>query len=402
MKLHGKFVYNRALSIGRKDCENVLIKGDNKLVLPFFKETYAGRIKCIYIDPPYNNGDDYHYYTDKAASESWLSELETVLRHLRDLLCDQGSLWISIDDAEMAYLKVAADKIFGRRNFAGTIIWRHRKTRENRALFSHNHEYILVYAKDIVKFKEIRKKLPVDDAFVAAKYKNPDNDLRGPWQSVSASVQAGHGVPSQFYTIISPAGKRFDPPKGRCWIYNEARMKREIAGNNVWFGKKGCNAPRIKKFLKDARLGLTPETLWADDECGTTDGAKKHLLALFPAVKHVFETPKPEELVKRIVEISTDEGDYVLDCFVGSGSTLSAAHKLHRRYIGIEIGDQMGNLVAHRMAAVINGEQGGISSKIGWHGGGNFSFYDFKNEEARSGLKCKLTKEERAFLESMV
>ena len=377
MRSQKKFCYYRDLSIGRRDCENVLIKGDNKFVLPLLKDEYAGRIKCVYIDPPYNNGDAYHYYNDRQDSNSWHSMMETTLEHLRDFLTEDGSLWISIDDTEMAYLKIIADRIFGRINFAGTMVWRHRKTRENRALFSHNHEYILVYAKDILQFKKVRKLLPVDEAFVNDKYKNPDNDPRGAWQSVSASVQAGHGVPSQFYTVVSPIGKRFDPPKGRCWVYNEVRMKKEIAENNIWFGKDGCNAPRIKKFLKDAKLGLTPETLWADDGCGTTDGAKKHLLSLFPTIKHVFETPKPEELIARIIEIASDEGDYVLDCFVGSGSTLSAAHKLHRHYIGIEVGNQMGDLVAHRIAAVINGEQGGISPNIGWTGGGNFAFYNY-------------------------
>jgi len=379
MKCLRKFLYNRILSVGRKDCENVLIKGDNKLVLPLLKEEYLGRIKCVYIDPPYNNGDAYHYYSDKESSDKWLAELEGVLVNLRDLLSDDGSLWVSIDDGEMAYLKVMADKIFGRSNFAGTMIWRHRKTRENRALFSHNHEYVLVYAKNVARFKKVRNLLPVTGAFVREKYKNPDCDVRGAWQSVSASVQAGHGVPSQFYTVTSPAGEKFDPPKGRCWIYNEERMKREIALNNIWFGKDGHNAPRVKKFLKDATLGLTPETLWADDECGTTDSAKKHLLALFPNVKHVFETPKPEELIQRIIEIATDKGDYVLDCYVGSGSTLSAAHKLCRHYIGVELGDQMGDLVAHRIASVIDGEQGGISSAVGWKGGGSFAFYCYRS-----------------------
>ena len=378
MKSQLPFLYNRSLSVGRKDCENILIKGDNKVVLPVLKKEYAGRIKCIYIDPPYNNGDAYHFYKDKIDSEAWLFGLKSVIENLRDLLCEDGSLWISIDDAEMAYLKVEADKIFGRKNFAGTMVWQHRKTRENRALFSHNHEYILVYAKDIARFKKARKLLPINDAFVKEKYKNPDGDSRGAWQSVSASVQAGHAVPSQFYTIVSPAGVKFNPPKGRCWIYNETRMKKEIEENNVWFGRDGQNAPRIKKFLKDAKLGLTPETLWSDDECGTTDGAKKHFLSLFPDAKHIFETPKPEELIRRIIEVATNTGDYVLDCFVGSGSTLSAAHKLHRRYIGIEVGDQMGDLVARRIAAVIDGEQGGISQAVGWIKGGSFAFYNFR------------------------
>jgi len=367
--------------------DNILIQGDNRCVLPALRSRYGGRVKCVYIDPPYNNGDDYHYYRDKESSHAWLQNIRLVLEDLKRLLTTDGSLWISIDDGEMAYLKVAADEIFGRENFVGTVVWKHRKTRENRAVFSHNHEYVLVYARNAREFKKSRNLLPVDSKFIDGKYKNPDSDPRGAWQSVSASVQAGHGVPSQFYTVVSPAGARFDPPTGRCWVYNQRRMNREIADGNIWFGKSGCNAPRIKKFLRDAKIGLTPETLWTGDEYGTTDSAKKHLLALFPEEKDVFDTPKPEELVRRILEIATNPGELVLDCFVGSGSTLAAAHKMDRKYIGIEIGDQMSHLVVRRMNAVISGEQGGISREIGWKGGGAFSFYRFRTPDGETPSK---------------
>lgn len=211
-----------------------------------------------------------------------------------------------------------------------------------------------------------------------------DNDPRGPWQSITANVQAGHAVPSQFYTIVAPNGTRHDPPKGRCWVYNEERMKREIAENNIWFGIDGNNTPRIKKFLSSAKFGLTPETLWTGDEIGTTDSAKKHLLSLFSNGDKVFDTPKPEELIKQILEIATNEGDYVLDCYLGSGTTVAAAHKLNRNYIGIEIGDQMTDLVVSRLNQVINGEEGGISKATNWQGGGDFAFYTFnKQEEAK-------------------
>ncbi|MCD8235315.1 MAG: site-specific DNA-methyltransferase [Prevotellaceae bacterium] len=194
---------------------------------------------------------------------------------------------------------------------------------------------------------------------------------------MSASVQAGHAVASQFYTIISPSGKEFNSPKGRCWSYNQERMLREIANNNIWFGLNGENTPRIKKFLKDAKIGLTPETLWAGDNYGTTDSAKKHLLALFPQQEQVFDTPKPEELIRRILEIASNEDDLVLDCFIGSGTTIATAHKLGRRYIGIEIGEQMTDLVVKRLNDVIAGEGGGISASVGWQGGGDFAYYDF-------------------------
>ena len=372
-----KFTIDNQMSVGGEDCKNILIKGDNKAILPEMVSVYGGKIKCIYIDPPYNNGDSYHYYNDNTTTSAWLKDMRGVLSWLKMLLKKDGSIWISIDDKEMAYLKVEADRIFGRENFAGTIVWQQRKTRENRAVFSCNHEYVLVYAKDIKAFKKSRNLLSVGEDFVDSKYKNPDNDPRGPWQSVSASVQAGHAVASQFYTIISPSGIEHNPPKGRCWVYNQERMLREIAQNNIWFGLEGNNTPRIKKFLCDAKIGLTPETLWAGDKYGTTDSAKKHLLTLLPEMENVFDTPKPEELIKQIIEIASNEGEYVLDCYIGSGSTMATAHKLNRNYIGIEIGDQITDLVVKRMNMVINGEGGGISHEVNWQGGGEFALYHF-------------------------
>ena len=190
-------------------------------------------------------------------------------------------------------------------------------------------------------------------------------------------MQDGHAVESQFYTIISPTGVKHNPPKGRCWIYNEERMKREIAKGNIWFGKDGSNTPRVKKFLCDAKLGLTPETIWLADEVGTSDSAKKQLMALFPDKENIFETPKPEELLKRIIEIASNEGDFILDCFLGSGTSMAVAHKLNRHYIGIELGNQMSELVVRRMNKVIEGESSGISKVVGWQGGGDFVFFNF-------------------------
>lgn len=375
-----KFTFNNSLSTGNPDCPNILIHGNNVDILPELQPMFREGVKCIYIDPPYNNGEKYHYYNDNINEEKWLYNMRNILSGLKPLLTKDGSIWISIDDMEMAYLRVEADKIFGRENFAGTIIWQQRKSRENRAVFSVNHEYILVYAKNINCFRKSRNLLPVDEAFVSGKYKNPDNDPRGPWQSVTANVQDGHAVSSQFYTVISPSGVHHNPPKGRCWIYNEERMKQEIAAGNIWFGKDGRGAPRVKKFLKDAKLGLTPETIWTAETSGTSDSAKKQLMKLFANKQYVFETPKPEELMKRIIEIGSNEGDYVLDCYLGSGSTIATAHKLNRHYIGIEIGDQMSELVVSRLNMVIQGERTGISKSVNWRGGGNFAFYDFADE----------------------
>ena len=383
MKPNIKFIYEANSSMGTSDSKNILIKGNNKDILPELVGEFGGKVKCVYIDPPYNNGDSYHYYNDNISETSWLKDISYVLMYLKMLLTKDGSIWISIDDSEMAYLKVAADKVLGRENFAGTIVWQQRKTRENRAVFSCNHEYILVYAKDIKKFKKSRNLLPVGEDFINSKYKNPDNDPRGPWQSISASVQAGHAVPSQFYTIVSPAGIEFNPPKGRCWAYNEERMKKEIANGNIWFGLEGLNAPRIKKFLSTAKIGLTPQTLWASDDFGTTDSAKKHLLSLFPHQEKVFDTPKPEELIRQILEIATNEGDLVLDSYLGSGTTLAVAHKLKRNYIGIEIGEQMTELVVNRLKSVIMGEKGGISDISNWQGGGDFAYFIFDKTQEK-------------------
>lgn len=385
LRTNPKFIYDSQTSIGDDDCQNILIQGDNKDVLPQLWHHFAEKIKCIYIDPPYNNGELYHYYNDNTTQTNWLSDMHRVLNLLRPLLTEDGSLWISIDDSEMAYLKTEADAIFGKENFAGTIIWQQRKSRENRAVFSVNHEYILVYAKNLKSFKKSRNLLPVTEEHILTKYKNPDNDPRGPWQSVTASVQAGHAVASQFYTITSPTGVKHAPPKGRCWIYNEERMRREIELGNIWFGKDGRNAPRVKKFLSQSSLGLTPQTIWLADEVGTSDSAKKQLMAMFPDSDKIFETPKPEELLKRIIEIASNKGDYVLDCYAGSGTTMAVAHKLNRHYVGIEVGNHISELVANRISRVVSGEQSGISASIGWQGGGNFAFYHFdKNSRNQS------------------
>ncbi len=282
-------------------------------------------------------------------------------------------MWISIDDTEVHYLKVVADRVFGRGNFITTIVWQQRTTRENRSVFSNNHEYILVYSRNPQLFKRSRNLLP-PSAEQLSRYKNPDNDPRGPWQSVSANVQAGHAVASQFYTIVAPNGKVHGPPNGRCWAYNEERMKIEITAGNIWFGADGFGVPRIKRFLGAAKVGLTPETLWFGENVGTNDSAKKHFLSLFPGLE-VFDTPKPEQLIQRILEISTNEQDLVLDCYLGSGTTAAVAHKLNRKYIGIERGDHAKSIVSSRLHKVIESEPGGISNEVGWGGGGGFGFF---------------------------
>jgi len=365
-------------SYGARNTGNMIIHGDNLQVLGVLLGSFEHQIRCVYIDPPYNNQESYTHYDDRLDHASWLHETLARIQLLAKFLRPDGSLWISIDDRELHYLKVAVDSILGRENFMSTIVWQHRLTRENRKVFSANHEYVLVYAKQARAFKASRNRLPLDSR-ILERYKNPDNDPRGPWQSVSANVQAGHGTKSQFYEIVAPNGRRHWPPNGRCWVYSQDRMTEEISKNNVWFGRNGNGVPRAKLFLADASCdGMTPHTLWSAEEAGTTESAKKHLLRLFPD-HPVFDTPKPESLVGRIIQISSRPGDFVLDAYLGSGTAAAVAHKLNRRYIGIEVGPHALTHAASRLRQVVDGEQGGVSEAVGWRGGGGFDFYSLKD-----------------------
>lgn len=363
---------NKSLSYGSGD--NVLVHGDNlealKALLPF----YAGQVKCIYIDPPYNTGSAFEHYDDNLEHSTWLNMMYPRLKLLREFLREDGSIWISIDDAESHYLKVICDEIFGRKNFVANIVWQQRTTRENRKVFSANCESILVYAKSSQRFGETRNDLPLTDE-ILARYKNPDNDPRGPWQSISINAQGGHGTPSQFYDLIAPNGKVHKLPKGRCWLYTQQKLTEEIAKNNIWFGADGNSAPRKKKFLSEVTSGVTPETLWLADFAGTNDEAKKETNALFEE-GNFFDTPKPERLIQQVLTIATNPGDLVLDSFLGSGTTTAVAHKMGRRWIGIEMGDHAKTHCAVRMKKVVDGEQGGISKAVKWQGGGGFRYYE--------------------------
>jgi adenine-specific DNA-methyltransferase len=364
--------FDLKLSAGDPAAENLIIQGDNldavKAITPYF----AGRVKCFAIDPPYNTRSAFEHYDDNLEHSTWLSMMYSRLELMRDLLAEDGSIWVNIDDFEAHYLKVMMDEVFGRRNFVTTIVWQMRTSRENRRVFSNNHEYMLVYAKDPDRFAAIRHDLELTEE-VKGRYKNPDKDPRGEWQSVSANAQAGHGTPEQFYTLIAPNGKKHDPPKGTCWRYTWKRMQEEIASNNIWFGRDGNGVPRMKRFLLKAKAGLTPETLWLADDVGTNDFAKKSLLRMFPN-EQVFETPKPESLIRQVIHIATNPGDIVCDPFLGSGTTAAVAHKMGRRYIGVEMGEHAVTHCVPRLKKVIEGEQGGISTLVNWQGGGGFRF----------------------------
>ena len=363
-------------SFGNQNAENMLIHGDNLLALKALEQNYTCKIKCIYIDPPYNTGSAFDQYDDGIEHSLWLSLMKPRLDILKKLLHNNGSIWISIDDTEYAYLRVLMDEVFGRNNFITTIIWEKRKTRENRRVFSFKHDYILVCAKDRKKFEEVRNPLVLSQE-VLKRYKNPDNDKRGLWQSISALAQSGHATASQFYILKAPNGKQHSLPEGNCWRYTQNRMEEAICDNRIWFGKDGNNAPRIKKYLNESEeAGLTPETIWYADEVGTTDTAKKHSLDIFTGIT-VFATPKPEELIQRIFHIATNENDIILDSFLGSGTSATVAHKMKRKWIGIELGEHATTHCLPRLKKVVNGEdKGGITEAVNWKGGGGFKFYN--------------------------
>lgn len=355
--------------------DNRLIFGDNLLALKALEQEFAGKVKCVFIDPPYNTGSAFTHYDDGVEHSIWLSLMRDRLEIIRRLLSDDGSLWITIDDNEAHYLKVMCDEVFGRKNFVANMIWEKRTSRENRRVFSFNHDHLLVYGKSKSEFESVRNPLGLSDE-VLLRYKNPDNDPRGPWQSVSANAQAGHATPSQFYKLRLPSGREIDPPKGRCWLYTKERMEQEIVAGNIWFGASGGNAPRIKKFLRDnGDNGLTPETIWPAAEVGTNDDANKHLLRLLADVP-VFDNPKPEGVLERVIHIATNPGDLILDSFAGSGTTGAVAQKMGRRWIMIELGEHCHTHIIPRLKKVIDGEDpGGVTKVVDWKGGGGFRYY---------------------------
>lgn len=355
--------------------DNRLVFGDNLLALRALEQEFTGRIKCIAIDPPYNTGSAFEHYDDGVEHSLWLSLMRDRLELLRRFLTIDGSIWISIDDNEAHYLKLLCDEVFGRANFVATMIWEKRTSRENRRVFSFNHDYVIVFAKEKAAFEGTRNPLGLNDQ-VLARYKNPDNDPRGAWQSVSANAQAGHATASQFYELRLPSGRIIEPPKGRCWLYTQERMEEEVRRGNIWFGANRDNSPRVKKFLSDSsEHGLTPETIWPAIEVGTNDSAKKALIQLLPDAA-VFDNPKPEQLLERIVHIATNPGDWVLDSFAGSGTTGAVAHKMGRRWIMVELGEHCHTHIIPRLKKVIDGaDPGGITEAVDWKGGGGFRYF---------------------------
>ena len=358
-----------------KEDDNFIIKGNNLVALYSLKKRFAGKVKLIYIDPPYNTGSDSFNYNDKFNHSTWLTFMKNRLEVARELLSETGSIWINIDDDEGHYIKVLADNIFGRENFVNTIIWQKKYSPQNDAKwFSDNHDFIHVYAKN----KDIwRPNLLSRSEEMNSRYKNPDNDPRGVWKPGDLSVK--RITEKDIYEIITPSGRKVFPPSGRSWVLSKIKFEEYLSDNRIWFGEKGNNVPSIKRFLSEVTDGVISQTVWTYKEVGHNQDAKKENKNLFDG-EAVFGTPKPEKLIQRIIQLSSEEGDTILDFFMGSGTTQAVAHKMKRKYIGIEQMEYIESVSVERMKKVIAGEQGGISEEMNWQGGGSFVYCELKND----------------------
>jgi adenine-specific DNA-methyltransferase len=360
---------DESLSYGDKETDNLLIHGDNldtlKALLPFYK----GQVKCIYIDPPYNTQNAFSHYNDKLEHTIWLSLMYPRLKLLKKFLSPYGSIWISIDDDEGQYLKAMCDEIFNRQNFIASCIWQKiHSTKNDSKTISINHEYVLSYARDIEK---CTINLLTRTDRMNSRYKNPDNDPRGPWQS--GDLVANEERTGGYYDVIGPTGKVFNVPKGKHWVYSYENLKKLISENRIWFGKKGDSFPRKKRFLVEVQQGRKANSLWLSDEVGHNQEAKREVKRFNP--DSIFQTPKPERLIHRILTLATQPGDLVLDSFLGSGTTAAVAQKMNRRWIGIEMEDTVYTHCVPRMKQVVDGEQGGVSKMLDWKGGGGYRYY---------------------------
>lgn len=348
----------------------MLIYGDNLLALKALEQDFAGKIKCIYIDPPYNTGNAFEHYDDSLEHSLWLSLMRPRIDLLHKLLSEDGSIWISIDDDECHYLKVMCDEVFGRSNFVNNVIWEKKYSPQNDAKWlSDSHDHILVYAK---RKEQWRPNLLPRTEEANKRYKNIDNDPRGSWKASGLDVKTY--TAEYDYPITTPSGRIVYPPKGYCWRVPKRRFQELVEDNRIWFGKEGNNVPAIKRFLSEVQSGMVSKTIWFRTEVGDNEEAKKETKDINET--EVFATPKPERLIQRILNLTTNPGDWVLDSFLGSGTTAAVAHKMGRRWIGIELGEHCHTHCLPRLQKVVDGaDQGGISKTVNWQGGGGFKYY---------------------------
>lgn len=352
--------------------DNLLIQGDNLEALQSLLPYYAGQVKCIFIDPPYNTGSAFTHYDDGIEHSAWLSMMLPRLKLLREFLRPDGSIWVTIDDHEAHYLKVLMDQVFGRANFIANLAWHKRVSPANDAkFFSSDFDHILVYAK--TKAEWTPKRLAKNEAQLA-NYRNPDNDPRGVWNSSAYTcAKTADERPNLYYAIRQPnSGEDIWPSRTRVWAYDSSTHQRNVEAGLLYWGIDGLSSkPRIKKFLTGSKP-VVPRSIWSYEDAGHNQESRLEIDKLFAG--DPFTTPKPEKLLKRIFEIATNPGDLILDSFLGSGTTAAVAHKMGRRWIGIEMGAHARTHCLPRMQKVVAGEQGGISQAVNWQGGGGFRY----------------------------
>ncbi len=367
--------------VKQRAADNLLIRGDalNALTsltkLPEFADEYVGKVKLAYLDPPFNTQQSFLQYDDALEHSVWLTMMRDRLLQVQRLLAPEGSAWVHCDDYEQHRLRVLMDEVFGTSQFVATVVWQKRYSRDNRPAIGPVHDFIHVYAPSGTDWKKVRNRV-ARDARSARHYRNPNNDPNGPWRSIPLDVQAGHATASQFYEITAPDGTVHAPSPGRAWSLTKPRMEAAVLEGRVYFGRTGRAKPALIRYLKEDQ-GLVPWSWWPHEEVGHNDESKKELLALFPELEP-FDTPKPERLLERIVSIATDPGDVVLDCFLGSGTTAAVAHKMGRRWVGVERSSETLDVFAlPRLKRVVAGEDpGGITDAAGWAGGGGFRVLD--------------------------
>ncbi|MDR0673383.1 MAG: site-specific DNA-methyltransferase [Zoogloeaceae bacterium] len=367
--LEDKTLSHRAAPDASNGADNLLIHGDNLLALKALEARFAGKVKCVFIDPPYNTGSAFAHYDDGVEHSMWLSLMRDRLEALRTLLAEDGSLWITIDDNECHYLKVFCDEIFGRNTFVSNLIWEKADSPRNSARqFSTDHDHLLVYSKNT---EWVPNKLPRTEEANSI-YSNPDSDPRGPW--LPGDPYANKPYSRGQYTITGPTGRQFSPPPGRFWRIAEDKLMELDQEGRIWWGPTKSARPSIKRYLSEVS-DLVPRTLWRKEDVGSNRTSKNEMRALFPGDSS-FDTPKPERLLERILHIATNPGDLVLDSFAGSGTTGAVAHKMGRRWIMVELGEHCHTHIVPRLKKVIDGtDQGGISKAVNWQGGGGFRYF---------------------------
>jgi adenine-specific DNA-methyltransferase len=365
--------------------DNLIIKGNNLLALETLKVQFAGKVKLIYIDPPYNTGKDGFNYNDSFNHSTWLTFIKNRLEVAKQLLSSDGSIWVNLDDGESHYLKVLCDDIFGRENFIANIVWEKSDSpRMDATYFSVRHDHILVFAKSKTEFKVngfLEDEIP--------EHYNKTDDLGKIYYTKPLMVMGGNESESLYFGMVSPDGTEVFPIKKDgskgCWRWSKKKVDEE-SERIEWVNGKNGWVPYFKIYAEN-RIATPPETFWTHKEAGSNRSSKNEIRSLFG--DNVFDTPKPEKLIQRIIHIGSNENDIVLDYQLGSGTTAAVAHKMNRQYIGIEQMDYIETVAVERLKKVIAGEQGGISKSLDWQGGGSFVYFELKkyNQEFIEHIK---------------